>query len=257
MAGSGRIDILILRDASSVGRYRLPVWLVRLLVFTPVVFLLLLGAAVAVAYHLHQDNKMLTDRAGALRQEIDAAGEGLLRLENLERTLRSKDLTELETLLGSYNPDNPSWWKPRVEARKDTAPTSPASPTSPAESGKERPDLSKVLARVDANQAGVDNLKFKFDNRRLNLGFDLSNVTPQTGLAGKVEVALVGNDGTVWPLRADKDELSFQIQRFKQIATSLSLPAKAEPRDMYGLRLIIVDSAGKPVFAQVYPLQKD
>ena len=251
MAGSGRIDILILRDASSVGRYRLPVWLMRLLVFAPIVFLLLLGATVAVAYHLHQDNKALTDRTRVLRQEIDAAGEGLMRLENLERTLRSKDLTELETLLGSYNADNPGWWKPRVVERKDTA------PASPAEAAKERPDLSKVLARVDANQAGVDNLKFKFDNRRLTLGIDLSNVTPQTGLAGKVEVALVGNDGTVWPLKADKDELSFQIQRFKQIATNLSLPAKLDPRDMYGLRLVIVDSAGKAVFAQVYPLQKD
>lgn len=251
MAGSGRIDILILRDASGVGRYRLPVWLLRLLVLAPVAFLLLLGAAVAVAYHLHQDNKALTDQAAAVRQEIDAAGEGLLRLENLERALRSKDLTELETLLGSYNPDNPGWWKPRAEDRKEPA------PAAPAESAKERPDLSRVLARVDANQAGVDNLKIKFDNRRLNLGFDLSNVTPQTGLVGKVEVALVGNDGTLWPLKAEKDELSFQIQRFKQIAAILPLPAKVDPRDIYGLRLIIVDPAGKPVFAQVYPVQKD
>ena len=248
MAGSGRIDILVLRDASGVGRYRLPVWLLRLLVLAPVAFLLLLGAAVAVAYHLHQDNKALTDQAAAVRQEIDAAGEGLLRLENLERSLRSKDLTELETLLGSYNPDTPDWWKPRCEERKEPA---------PAESARERPDLSKVLARMDANQAGVDNLKIKFDNRRLNLGFDLSNVTPQTGLAGKVEVALVGNDALVWPLKPEKDELSFQIQRFKQIAASLPLPAKVDPRDIYGLRLVIVDPAGKPVFAQVFPVQKE
>ena len=110
---------------------------------------------------------------------------------------------------------------------------------------------------MDANQAGVDNLKAKFDNRRLNLGFDLSNVTPQTGLVGKVEAGLVGNDGSLWPLRADKDELSFQIQRFKQIAASLPLPAKLDPREMYGLRLVIVDPAGKPVFAQVFPLPKD
>jgi hypothetical protein len=252
MAGSGRIDILILRDASGVGRYRLPVWLLRLLLLAPVAFLLLLGAAVAVAYHLHQDNKALTEQAAAVRQEIDAAGEALMHLENLERTLRSKDLTELETLLGSYNSDNPGWWKPRSEERKEPA------PAVAAESGKEqRVDLSRLLARVDANQAGVDNLKIKFDNRRLNLGFDLSNVTPQTGLVGKVEAGLVGNDGSLWPLRADKDELSFQIQRFKQIAASLPLPAKLDPREMYGLRLVIVDPAGKPVFAQVFPLPKD
>ncbi|MHC1791091.1 hypothetical protein [Solidesulfovibrio sp.] len=250
MVGGTMIDILVLRGAAAVGRYRLPAWLLRLLLLAPVAIVLLLGAAVAVAYHLHQDNIALTDRAAALRQEIDAAGEGLLRLENLERTLRSKDMTELETLLGSYNPDNPGWWKPRVEERKEPVAASPGET-------RERPDLSKLLARVDANQAGVDNLKVKFDNRRLTVGFDLSNVTPQTGLVGKVEAGLVGNDGSFWPLKAEKDELSFQIQRFKQISASLPLPAKIEARDVYGLRLVIVDPAGKPVFAQVYPVQKD
>jgi hypothetical protein len=250
MAGSGRIDILILRDAAGVGRYRLPVWLARTLVLTPLALLLLLGAAVAVAYHLYQGNRTDTTRAAALRQEIDAAGESLMRLENIERTLRSKDATELETLLGSYNPDKPDWFKIRPDDRKE--PGQPA-----ADAPKERVDLSKILARVDASQAGVDNLKIKIDNKRLNLGFDLSNVTPQTGLVGKVEASLVGNDGTLWPLKPEKDELSFQIQRFKQIASSLALPPKIEPRDLYGLRLVITDPSGKPIFAQVYPLPKD
>lgn len=250
MAGSGRIDILILRDAAGVGSYRLPVWLARTLVLTPLALLLLLGAAVAVAYHLYQGNRDDAARTAALRQEIDAAGESLMRLENIERTLRSKDATELETLLGSYNPDKPDWFKVRPEDRKE-----PAQPT--AEAAKERVDLSKILARVDASQAGVDNLKLKIDNKRLNLGFDLSNVTPQTGLVGKAEAILVGNDGTLWPLKPEKDELSFQIQRFKQIAASLPLPAKVEARDIYGLRLVILDPSGKPIFAQVYPLPKD
>ena len=251
MAGNDRIDILILRDAAGVGRYRLPVWLARVLVLSPLALLLLLGAALAVAYYQHQGNTALTGQAAALRLELDAAGERLLRLENLEMVLRAKDLTELETLLGSYNPDNPGWWKPRGEERKE-----PAAAPPPVEA-RERPDLSKLLARVDANQAGVDNLKFKFENKRLNLGFDLSNVTPQTGLVGKVEVGLVGNDGSFWPLKSEKDELSFQIQRFKQISANLALPAKVEQRDVYGLRLVIVDPSGKTVFAQVYPVAKD
>ncbi len=250
MAGSGRIDILILRDAAGVGRYRLPVWLARALVLMPLLLLLLFGAAVAVAYHLYEGNRTDATRAAALRQEIDAAGESLMRLENIERTLRSKDATELETLLGSYNPDKPDWFKVRPDDRKE-----PAQPV--AEAAKDRVDLSKILARVDASQAGVDNLKIKIDNKRLNLGFDLSNVTPQTGLVGKVEASLVANDGTLWPLKPEKDELSFQIQRFKQISSSLPLPAKLEPRDIYGLRLVITDPSGKPIFAQVYPLAKD
>ena len=250
MAGNDRIDILILRDAAGVGRYRLPVWLARVLVLSPLALLLLLGAALAVAYHQHQGNTALTEQTAALRLELDAAGERLLRLENLEMVLRAKDLTELETLLGSYNPDNPGWWKPRGEERKEPI-------GAPQVEARERPDLSKLLARVDANQAGVDNLKLKFENKRLNLGFDLSNVTPQTGLVGKVEVGLVGNDGSFWALKSEKDELSFQIQRFKQISANLALPPKVEQRDVYGLRLVIVDPAGKTVFAQVYPVAKD
>jgi len=250
MAGRGRIDILVLRDEAGVGRYRLPTWLARLLVLAPVGILLLLGAAVAVTYHLHRDNTALTERTKALRQELDAAGERLVRLENLEMVLRAKDLTELETLLGSYNPDNPGWWKPRGEDRKEPAAAAQAE-------GRDRPDLSKLLARVDANQAGVDNLKLKFDNKKLNIAFDLSNVTPQTGLVGRVEIGLVGNDGSFWPLKGEKDELSFQIQRFKQISANLALPAKVEARDVYGLRLVIMDPAGKAVFAQVYPVGKD
>lgn len=249
MVGSGRIDILVLRDAANVGRYNLPVWLARLLVLTPAVLVLLLAAAVAVAYHLHRDNTALTERGAALRLELDAAGEGLLRLANLEKVLRGKDPTELKTLVGSYNPDNPGWWKSHFAAGQDAGPAQ-------AE-GRERPDLSRLLARVDANQVVVDNLRIKFDNRRLNLGFDLGSAGHQAVLSGRLELGLVGNDGGFLPLKCEKDELSFQIQRTKPVSLSLALPAKIEPRDLYGLRLVVVDGAGKPVFAQVYPTGKE
>jgi len=255
MAGSGRVDILILRDAAAVRRYRIPAALLRVLWLTPLFLLLLLGAAVVVAYHLRQDNVSLAGRAQSLRGELDGVGERLLRLENIEKILRARDVTELETLIGSYNAENPGWWKPgKVEER-------PAGGKEAVEAKEQReaprPDLGRLLARVDANQAGVDNVRTKIENRRLQLNFDLSNVTPQTGLVGRVDVGLVSNDATLTPLRPEKDELSFQIQRFKQIATSLALPAKLDPKDLYGLRLVIVDPAGKTIFSQVYPLPKE
>jgi len=253
MAGSGKVDILILRDEAGVRRFRLPGWLPRLLWLIPLVLLLLLGAAVAVAYHLRQDNIELAGRAQAMRGEIDAAGEGLMRLENIEKILRARDLTELETLIGSYNADNPGWWKPaRTEERKDGG-----KDQEKPEREAPRADLSKLLSRIDLNQAGVDNLRARIENRRVLLNFDLSNVTPQTGLVGRVEVGLIGNDAMLTPLKAEKDELSFQIQRFKQIAASLPLPAKADAKELYGLRLVIVDPSGKPIFSQIYPLSKE
>ncbi|WP_428563346.1 MAG: hypothetical protein ACP59X_23755 [Solidesulfovibrio sp. DCME] len=247
MAAGERVDILILRDAAGVRRFRVSLFALRLLWLTPLALLLLLAAAVAVAYHLRQDNLDLSAKAQAMRTELDAAGQGLITLQNIEKILRSRDVTELETLVGSYSADNPGWWKPKVEEGK----------VEPREREAARPDLSRLLARVDANQAGVDNLRARIDNKKLQLNFDLSNVTPQTNLVGRVEAALVGNDASLVPLKPEKDELSFQIQRFKQIAASLTLPAKIDTKDLYGLKLTILDPAGKTVFAQVYPLPRE
>lgn len=250
MAASGKVDILILRDAASVRRLRVPAGLLRALWIGPMLLLLLLGAAVAVAYHLREDNVALARRASAMQSELDATGERLLRLENVEKVLRNRDVTELETLIGSYNADNPGWWKP-------SRPEEPREKPEAKDREVPRPDLGKLLARIDANQAGIDNLRVRIENKRLLLNFDLSNVTPQTNLVGRVETGLVGNDATFVPLRPEKDDLAFQIQRFRQIAASLPLPARFEARDIYGLKLSVVDPAGKTVFSQVYPLPKD
>uniref|UniRef100_I2PXA8 Uncharacterized protein n=1 Tax=Desulfovibrio sp. U5L TaxID=596152 RepID=I2PXA8_9BACT len=250
MAASGKVDILILRDAASVRRLRISAGLMRAVWLGPLLLLLLLGAAVAVAYHLRQDNVALAKRALAMQGEIEATGERLLRLENVEKVLRARDVTELETLIGSYNADNPGWWKP-------SKPEEPREKGEAKERDVPRPDLGRLLARVDANQAGIDNLRVRIENKRLQLNFDLSNVTPQTNLVGRVEAGLVANDATFVPLKPEKDEFSFQIQRFKQIAASLPLPAKFDARDIYGLKLSVLDPSGKTVFSQVYPLPKD
>ncbi len=247
MAAGEKVDILILRDAAGVRRFRVSLLVLRMLWLTPLGLLLLLAAAVAVGHHLRQDNLDLAAQAKAMRAELDAAGQGLITLQNIEKVLRSRDVTELDTLIGSYSAGNPGWWKPKAEEGK----------AEPREREAARPDLARLLARVDANQAGIDNLRARIENKKLLLNFDLSNVTPQTNLVGRVEAALVGNDASLVPLRPEKDELSFQIQRFKQIAASLPLPAKTEARDIYGLKLTILDPAGKTVFAQVYPLPRE
>ncbi|EFL51698.1 conserved hypothetical protein [Solidesulfovibrio fructosivorans JJ]] len=254
MAAGGKIDILLLRDGAGVRRYRTSVWLLRCLWLVPLGLLLLLAAAVAVAYHLRQDNLLLARHQGETRKELDAVGEKLIRLENIEKVLRTRDLTELETLIGSYNPDDPGWWKPRTEAGGD-APKSGGKEREPAKA--ERPDLAKLLAHVDAGEVGIDNLRVKIEGKKLALNFDLSNVTPQqTNLSGRVEVAFVGNDASLLPLTADKDELSFQIQHFKQMSASLPLPQKVSPRDVYALKLTVLDPAGKIIFAQTYPMKE-
>lgn len=249
MANRDKIDILVMRGAGRVARYRLAAGWLRALLLTPLCLALLLAAALVVIKRQRDDAASLAKHYETLQAERDSVGERLVRLENIEKILRSRDSTELETLLASANPDNPGWWKLRSEERKDAP--------DPKERETSRPDLTKLLSRVDANQAGVDNLWAKIDSRKLQLGFGLSNLAPQTSLTGRGEVALVGNDGGISPLKPEKDELSFQIQRFKQIAVNLALPAKTDPKDVYGLKLTVLDPAGKIIFSQVYPLTKE
>ncbi len=249
MASQETVDILVMRGAGRVRRYHLrPLWL-RAVWLVPLCLLVLLAAALAVIKHQYAALGAETQRAKTMRAELDTVGERLLRLENIEKILRSKDTTELETLLASVNPDNPDWWKPAAPHRKETP--------EPKERENQKPDLSKLLARVDGNQAGVDNLRAKIEGRKFHINFDLSNLSPQSNLTGRGEVALVGNDTTLYPLKADKDDLTFQIQRFKQVAATMSLPAKCDPKDIYGFKLTVLDPAGKTVFSQVYPLGKD
>lgn len=250
MGAPEKIDILIMRGSGRVGRYHVAPFWVRLLWLGPLCLVLLLALAVALAWHYRQATSRLQDRIASLASEHESVGERLLRLENIEKVLRSKDATELETLLASVNPDNPAWWKPRAEERKDT-------PEPRERETAAKLDLGRLLSRVDTYQAGVDNLRAKFDNRKLQLNFDLSNLSPQSTLSGRGEITLVGNDASLVPLKAEKDELSFQIQRFKQIAVSLSLPVKAETKEFYGLRLTILDPAGKTIFSQIFPLPKE
>lgn len=245
MPGQETVDILILSGTGRVRRYHLrPAWL-RALWLTPICLTLLLLVAALRIKRLSDAVGAATATAASLRTELETVGERLVRLENIEKVLRSKDMTELETLLAAANPDDPGWWK--KASSRPNAGDSRLREAAP-------PDLSKLLGRVDANQAGVDNLKAKIENHALLLNFDLSNISSQSNLTGHGEVALVGNDASLTPLRVDKEALTFQIQRFKQIAVSLALPSKYVAKDVYGFKLTVLDPAGKTIFSQVYPL---
>jgi hypothetical protein len=250
MASGGKISILIMRDDAGVRRMRLsPFWIQSGL--WAVAFLILAAALFAAGAMYYRGIVAESERAAqdARRLATDAA-DRLKRLDEIETILRSKDATELQTLLGSYNPDAAAWWKSAVET-----PPAPAAPEK-ADTVATKIDLRKLLDKVDLNQAGVDNFKSKVENGKLAVSFDLSNLSPQTALSGKAELLILTNDGVLHPLKADKDELTFQIQRFKQVAVHLALPQGVNPADMYGLRITIADPAGKTVYNAVYPVER-
>jgi len=244
-----KIDLLVMRGAGRVMRYRLsPGWLHAMWII-PLLLVIAIGLTCGLVARQQAANRRLQSRVTAMETEHDAVGERLLRLENIENILRSQDVGALDAFLAAASPDNPDWWRGKTSEHKDAA-----KDASKDKSPAPRTDLSRLFARVDTNAAGVDNLRSAIENRRLVLGFDLSNLSPQSPLVGRGDVALIGNDATLSPLKDEKNDLAFQIQRFKQIATSFALPAKCDPKDVYGIRLTMVDPAGKTIFSQVFPL---
>jgi hypothetical protein len=67
---------------------------------------------------------------------------------------------------------------------------------------------------------------------------------------------LLANDGALHPLKAEKDELTFQIQRFKQVAVQAPIPQGTAQNDIYGLKMIIHDPTGKVIYSAVYPAER-
>ncbi|KUG29539.1 hypothetical protein ASZ90_000560 [hydrocarbon metagenome] len=251
MASGGKISILIMRDDAGVRRMRLsPFWIQTGL--WAVVFLILAAVFFAAGAMYYRGIVAESEHTAQEARRLAAdASERLRRLDEIEGVLRAKDLTELQTLLGSYNPDAAAWWKPAVET-----PASASATPDKAETTAAKIDLRKLLDKVDLNQAGVDNFKSKVENGKLAVSFDLSNLSPQTALAGKAELLILTNDGVLHPLKSEKDELTFQIQRFKQVAVHLALPQGVNPADIYGLRITIADPAGKIIYNSVNPVER-
>ncbi len=251
MASGGKISILIMRDDAGVRRLRVSPFWIRSGVWG--VVLLVVAAIVFATGAVHYQRLVATSEQAAQAAERQArqVQDRLARLDEIEAILRSKDVTGLETLLGSYNPDAAPWWKP---AGQETPAAAAASEKVEPAAG--RIDLRKIFDKVDLTQAGVDNLKFKIENGKLAVSFDLSNLSPQSALAGKAELFLLANDGALHPLKTEKDELTFQIQRFKQVAVQAAIPQGTAQPDVYGLKMVIHDPSGKIVYSAVYPLER-
>lgn len=253
MATGGKISILIMRDDAGVRRMRIsPFWIKSALW---AVAFLTLAAAIFAAGALHYRG-IVAESEQAAQNARKAAGEAtdrLKRLDEIEAILRAKDPTDLQTLIAFYNPDSAGWWKPA-----ETPAAQPASAPQGADKAESAPriDLRKIFDKVDLNQAGVDNFKAKIENGKLAVGFDLSNLSPQTALSGKADLNLLTTDGALHHLKPDKDELTFQIQRFKQVAVQCPLPQGVNPADIYGLKIAIADPAGKIIYTAIYPLER-
>ena len=240
-----KFNVIFMRDNSPVRRYRVSPAIIKFGAYG-LVFLVLLacGGAVAGYTYWHENFSLRQDRA-SLERQVREANMELERLHNVDKILKSNDPEELQALLGSMTP--PSERKAKKEEKAAAQPQ--PQPQPPV-------DLKKMFDKVDTRQASVENFTFKLSGDAINLAFNLNNLLGNEMLTGVAQVALVLADGSVVPISVKEADMSFSIQRFKQISTTFALPKDVSHDRLYGLRLMLKNPQGQTIFSETHPFPR-
>ncbi|WP_319764291.1 hypothetical protein [Maridesulfovibrio sp.] len=230
--GNTKYNVLFMRDDDSVKRYRLsPFWL-RVLLWIVILLAICAGAGAWAGYTFWTENMHLKQDKIELQKNLSDASVQLERLENVNKILDSYDPNELQSLLAAV---------PVEEKKVESTPAV---------------NLDKLLFYKNLMRAGVENVKLRKSGGRLALSFDLNNLQTASALSGLAKIALIKNDGKSVEIKANHNDMSFHIQRFKVVRTRFSVPSGSELDDLYGVRLMITTNKGELIFSEVYPLSR-
>lgn len=222
-----KYSVLFMRDDADVRRYRLsPFWL-RLFLCSQMFLLFCAAGGMYLGFRGWKETKALNAENKQLEQKLVDAQVRLERLGNMEKILKSYDPKELQALL-----------------------------TSAAEPEPKQPELNlnRIFTRTDTRQVGVDNLQAKMTKRKVTVSFELNNLQTSKPIAGEVDFVFVRKNGSETSIKLNRNDLTFQIQRFKRIRTTFLLPEGLNADDIFGLRLEIKGSDDKVIFSETYPL---
>lgn len=224
-----KYSVLFMRDDRDVTRYRVsPFWL-KMFVCSQIFLLLCAAGGIYMGVRGFKVNADLQSEKKGLEQRLVDAEVRLERLGNMEKILESYDPTELQSLL--------------------SAATSEAA--QPEE--REEVNLNKIFVRTDTRQVGIENMQARLAGRKLSVSFELNNLQASKSMAGQADFVYLTKGGKVEDAETNKDDLSFQIQRFKRIQTTFLLPEGMDQKDLFGLRLEIRGKDGDVIFAETYP----
>lgn len=225
-----KYSVLFMRDDSDVRRYRIrPFWLKFFFLFMSLL-ILCAGLGAYVGYTFWKGGQSLKQDNKSLQQRLVEAEVRLERLGNMEKILESHDPAELQALLN-------------------------ATPTEP-EPAPEPPkiNLNSIFDRVDKRLVAVENMQARISGRNVTASFDLNNLQTSNPLSGHADFQVVLTDGETVDIKTNRNDLSFQIQRFKRMRTTFTLPGGMDAKGLFGLRVVINGSDGQVVYRETYPL---
>jgi len=264
---TGKLNVIWFRDQQSARRLRLSPGWIRAATYL-LVFVLLCGAGgVFASYQFWRRAQEVQGERRDLEKRLSETLIRLERLQNIEKLIQTSDAQELAQLLAGMGVDTTGKAPAAAQAPatapgkggkdaangKDQGRNQPAPQAAPA---PERPpgfDLAAVVGKVDLSQVGVENFRTRIDGRTIQYGFDLANLMPQA-LSGSGQLLAVSREGALTPVQTGKDDLTFSIQRFKQVAAQAPLPQALEPSTIYGFRLVLSNASGKTIFSETFPL---
>lgn len=253
----GKINIIWFRDDEPAKRMRMhPAWL-KALTYLAVLLVLLAAGGSFAGYEFWR-------RAQDMRQEkrdVDMRlSETLLKLErlqNIDQLLRSSDPTEISQLLAGLGLEMPSAKgasQPQPSSKNAKEAAKEAAKTALVEREKGSFDLADVIGKVDLGQVSVEGFRAKIDGKTIQFGFDLNNLLPQSSQSGIGQLYAVTREGSLIPLETGKDDLTFQIQRYKQVNGQALVPGLVDRGGVFGFRLVLNTTSGKTIFSETYPL---
>lgn len=228
MGKDDKVSLIIMRDDGRVRSYRVRMSWFRFFLYVQAFLLLAAMAGLYGGFTSWVEKLELAQANTALQEDVVEMQIQLERLQNIEAILKTTDPEEIQALSSTVS-------------REKHAP-------KPNDL-----DLREIFVTKDLRMAAVNNLLVRNSGEHLQVSFDLNNLTNKP-LAGVTRIFYVSRDATVIQVQGEDSELRFEIQHFRKVTMRLPLPPGLGLEDIFGLRMVIVDSREESIFIQTYPL---
>lgn len=223
-----KYNIILMRDDTSVKRYRLSSLWLKLTIF---LFLFLIASSLTGGYLAYVFFDEKNELANKYKQD-------LILLEETERKL--KRLQNIEKILASYNEEELRYFLTgRQDRQTEVVPSV---------------DLDDIFGLVDSSVVSISNVQASFVRDRMRVQLEVNNMVSDQTVTGRVYLFLVRRDGMTVDLNLQDTELDFAIARFKRMDTSFELPEVMDQDSVFALRIKANDDDGNTIYSETFPL---
>ncbi|MGE4555627.1 MAG: hypothetical protein AB7D07_02285 [Desulfovibrionaceae bacterium] len=277
----GKLTLLFIRDDSTVRRFRLrPFWLkLAAYLFGCMVVLTAISSYGAYRFWTKYSKLLAVHNQLEIRHhEMQVKLERLANLEKLRQAqgMVGKSANQTAEVGGpapkpeakpAAKPVAPHVAKPAPTPQPESKVKAPSPPEqtagSPAPAASGEPankmtenQLAALYPSLDKELIEVNNLAIKtFGDGSLKITFDIKNIDPKDrAISGRVNLALITWQGEKLPLEINRSNLSFRIQWFKSMQTTFSLPQGETLGGVYALRVSVITKNDETILQETHPL---